>query len=143
MANSEGKKEAQAKLYKLIDGMGGPDKYVDLREERDVFKKAESLGIGRDQAEAMLHHRCKTHKWTRESEITYYLQVMLEKARERDGAISKDQFERIVGFAVAVRMPRKAAIRTCCNIIRQAGWETQAEGMIKKRDWFSNYQDRD
>jgi hypothetical protein len=142
MANSEGKKETQAKLYKLIDGMGGPDKYVDLREEREVFKKAEALGIGRDQAEAMLHHRCKTHKWTRESEITYYLRVMLEKTCDRDGAISKDQFDRIVGFAVAVRMPRKDAIRTCCKIVREAGWRTRVEGMIKKHDWFAEYEDR-
>ena len=142
MAKSTENKEVQARLFKLIDGMGGPDKYIDAREEREVFNKAETLGIWRGQAEAMLNHRCKQHKWTRESEITYYLRVMLEKACERDGAIGKDQFDRIVGFAVAVRMPRKVAIRTCCKMVRQAGWKTQAEGVIKKRDWFSEYEER-
>ena len=141
MAESASRKEAQAKLFKLIDGMGGPDKYVDAKEERDVFRKAEALGLWRGQAEAMLNHRCKQHKWTRESEITYYLQVMLEKASERDGAISKDQFDRVVEFAVAVRMPRRDAIRTCCKIVRKADWKTQAEGIIKKRDWLSEYEE--
>jgi hypothetical protein len=134
--------DAPERLFKLIDGMGGPDKYVDVREERQVFKKAEALGIGLAQAEAMLHHRCKQHQWTRESEITYYLQVMLEKACQRDGAISKDQFDRTVGFAVAVRMPRKDAIRTCSRIIREAGWPTRAEGILQKRDWLSDYENQ-
>jgi hypothetical protein len=140
MGTDTGTKEEQAKLYRIIDGAGGPDMYIDADEERDIFEKAEKLNIWHGQAEAMLNHRCKKHKWTRESDITYYLRVMLEEATKDDGVIDKKEFDHIIGFAAAVRMPRKDAIRICCSLVREAGWETEGEGLLKKRDWLADYE---
>lgn len=134
-----GDKESQARLYKYIDGVG-PDKYIDAEEEESVFALADELNIWRGQAEAMLNHRCKQHKWTRESEITYYLRVMLEEATKDDGQIDKKEFDHIIGFAVAVRMPRKDAIRICSKIVRDSGWKTAGEGIFSKRDWLKEYE---
>lgn len=142
MAKGIGSKEAQQKLYTFIDSVGGPDKYVDKDEEADVFAQADALDIWDGQAEAMLNHRCKQNKWTRETEITYYLRVMLEEATKDDGVIDKKEFDHIVGFAVAVRMPRKDAIRICCRLVREGGWATENEGFLKKQDWIKEYEER-
>jgi hypothetical protein len=142
MAKGTGTPEDQKKLYAIIDGAGGPDKYIDKQEETDIFNQAEALGIWQGQAEAMLNHRCKKHKWTRETEITYYLRVMLEEATKDDGVIDKKEFDHIVGFAVAVRMPRKDAIGICVGLIREGGWTTEKEGRFKKHDWFGEYEER-
>ncbi|MFO7902475.1 MAG: hypothetical protein ACQESR_00950 [Planctomycetota bacterium] len=133
-------RDAEQKLYMIIDGAGGPDKYIDKDEEADIFAQAKSLEIWRGQAEAMLNHRCKQHEWTRETEITYYLRVMLEEATKDDGVIDKKEFDHIVGFAVAVRMPRKDAIRICCRLVREGGWKTENEGFLKKSDWLKEYE---
>ncbi len=140
MAKGTGSKDAQQKLYLIIDGAGGPDKYIDKEEESDIFDQANTLDVWKGQAEAMLNHRCKAHKWTRESEITYYLRVMLEEATKDDGVIDKKEFDHVVGFAVAVRMPRKDAIRICCQLVREGAWETEKEGMLKKKDWLKDYE---
>ena len=142
MSKGIGTKEEQQRLYKLIDSMGGPDKYIDADEEKEIFQKADELGIWQGQAEAMLNHRCKHHRWTRESEVTYYLRVMLEEATKDDGVIDKKEFDHIIGFAVAVRMPRKDAIRICCSLVRQGGWETAGEGVFKKGDWLREYEEK-
>ncbi len=140
MAKGVGSKEGQDKLYKIIDGAGGPDKYIDAEEEKDIFTQADELGIWAGQAEAMLNHRCKKHQWTRETEITYYLRVMLEEATKDDGVIDKKEFDHIVGFGVAVRMPRKDAIRISVKLIHEGNWETEKEGRFKKHDWFGEYE---
>ena len=140
MVKGTGTKEDQQKLYKIIDGAGGPDKYIDKVEEQDIFAEADKLGIWDGQAEAMLNHRCKKHKWTREKEITYYLRVMLEEATKDDGLIDDGEFDHIVGFATAVRMPRKDAIRICVQLVREGGWETKNKGILKKNDWFKEYE---
>jgi hypothetical protein len=134
-------REAEQKLYKIIDG-AGPDKYIDKEEEEDIFTKADSLGIWRGQAEAMLNHRCKTHKWTRETEITYYLRIMLLEATKDDGVIDKKEFDHIVGFAVGVRVPRKDAISVCCSLVREGNWKTENEGLLKNKDWLKEYEQR-
>lgn len=138
---TEEEREAEQKLYKIIDG-AGPDKYIDKDEEADIFTKADSLGIWKGQAEAMLNHRCKTHKWTRETEITYYLRIMLEEATKDDGVIDKKEFDHIVGFAVAVRVPRKDAISVCCGLVREGNWKTENEGLLKNKDWLKEYEQR-
>ena len=135
-------REAEEKLYMIIDGAGGPDKYIDKDEQEEIFAKAKALGIWGGQAEAMLNHRCKAHDWTRETEITYYLRVMLEEATKDDGVIDKKEFDHIVGFAVAVRMPRKDEIRICCKLLREGSWETENEGFLKKQDWLKEYEQR-
>lgn len=142
MAKGTGTPEGQKKLYAIIDGAGGADEYIDKDAEADIFNQAEALGIWQGQAEAMLNHRCKKHKWTRETEITYYLRVMLEEATKDDGVVDKRQFDDIVGFAVAVRMPRKDAIGICVSLIRQGGWETERGGIFKTHDWFREYEER-
>jgi hypothetical protein len=135
-----GGKEEQARLYKYIDGVGGADMYVDAEEERGVFEKATELNIWQGQAEAMLNHRCKKHRWTRETEVTYYLRIMLEEATKDDGVIDKQEFDHIIGFAVAVRVPRKDALAICCKMVREAGWKTKAAGMFSKKDWLTDYE---
>lgn len=140
-----GTPEEQKSLYQYIDGCGGPDKYIDAEEEKDIFVKAEQLSIWAGQAEAMLNHQCKKNRWTRENEITFYLKVMLEEATKDDGVIDKKEFDHIIGFAVAVRMPRQDAIRICCMIVRENNWETENEGggMFKKgTDWMAEYEAR-
>ena len=139
MAKSTGSKEAQAALYNYIDGCA-PDKYIDLDEEKEIIEHAASLGIWSGQAEAMLNHRTRRNKWTRESDIVYSLRIMLEEATKDDGVIDKKEFDHIIGYAVAMRMPRKAAIRNACAIVREAGWETKDEGVLKKRDWLAEYE---
>jgi hypothetical protein len=142
MAKGTGTKEAQAKLYLIIDGAGVQDKYIDADEEKDIFRQADELDIWEGQAEAMLNHSCKKKGWTRENEITYYLRVMLKEATADDGEIDKKEFDHIVGFAAAVRMPRKDAIRICCKLVREGGYAIQKEGTFKKKDWFADYEGR-
>lgn len=134
-----GTAEDRAKLFKFIDGVG-PDEYISADEERDVYEKAKSLGIWQGQAEAMLNHRCRNNQWTRESDITFYLRVMLEEATKDDGVIDRQEFDHIIGFAVALRMPRKDAVSICCKMVRDAGWQTKAEGMFAKKDWLAQYE---
>jgi len=140
MTKGTGSKDEQAKLYRIIDGAGGPDKYIDADEEQEIFVQADALNIWEGQAEAMLNHQCKKHGWTREKEITYYLRVMLEEATKDDSVIDRKEFDHIIGFAAAVRMPRKDAIRICCKLVREGGWQTANEGMLKKRDWLAEYE---
>ena len=128
MAKGTGTKEAQAKLYLIIDGAGVQDKYIDADEEKDIFRQADELDIWEG--------------WTRENEITYYLRVMLKEATADDGEIDKKEFDHIVGFAAAVRMPRKDAIRICCKLVREGGYAIQKEGTFKKKDWFADYEGR-
>ena len=140
MANGIGTQEQHQMLYRFIDGAGGPDKYIDLDEERLIFEKGDSLGIWAGQVEAMLNHRCKQHGWTRAKEIAYYLKIMLIEATKDDGVIDKKEFDHIVGFAVAVRMPRKDALRTCIEMIERGGWKTKNDGLLGKHDWLQEYQ---
>ena len=65
MSAGVGDAEARFRLYRFIDGSAGALRYVDAQEEENIFRKAESMGIWKGQAEAMLNHRCKRHKWTR------------------------------------------------------------------------------
>lgn len=136
---NKGTPESRERLYKLIDGMG-KDKYIEIEEEQTIFQKAEELDIWKGQVEAMLNHRCKQHGWTRESDIVYYLGIMLEEATKDDGVIDKKEFDHIINFAVAVRMPRKDAIRTCCRVVRKNGWETANLGILKRHDWLAEYE---
>lgn len=135
-----GTKEEQESLYRFIDGVGANDKYISLDEERDVVSKGASLNIASPQAEAMLNHRCRRRKWTRESDITFYLRVLLEAATKDDGQIDKKEFDQAITFAVALRMPRKDALRICCHMVREAKWQTKNEGLIRKVDWLSEYE---
>jgi hypothetical protein len=132
--------ESHKTMYLYIESRGKVDKYIDADEEQEIFNKAQDLGIWQGQAEAMLNHRCKQFGWTRESEVSRYLKVMLEEATKDDGEIDKKEFDHIIGFAVAVRMPRKDAIRICCEIVRQAGWKTASSGLLKKQNWFQDYE---
>lgn len=142
MTKGTGSREAQAKLYQIIDGAGGPDQYIDAEEEKEIFVQAGELEIWEGQAEAMLNHSCKKKGWTRENEIIYYLRVMLKEATADDGEIDKKEFDHIIGFAVAVRMPRKDAIGICCKLVREGGYEIQKEGTFKKKDWLAEYEGR-
>ena len=139
MAKSTGGKEEQLALYKYIDGCA-PDKYIDRDEEKEIVAKAASLNIWEGQAEAMLNHRVRRNGWTRESDIVYSLRIMLEEATKDDGVIDKKEFDHILRFAVALRMPRKTAIRACCVLVREGGWQTTSEGVLKKRDWLAEYE---
>jgi len=134
-----GTKDDQRKLYRLIEGCI-PDKYIDLEEEDDIFEKADALDISKPQAEAMINNRCKKAGCTRESEVTWLLKVMLEEMTKDDGAIDKGEFDHVLGFAVALRMPRKDAIRICVNIVKEHDWKTLKEGVIMKSDWFAELQ---
>jgi hypothetical protein len=139
MGKGVGSKEDQAAVYQYIDTRGGADKYIDAAEEQDIFRKADSLDIWQGQAEAMLNFRCKQLRWTRESDIAYSLEIMLEEATKDDGKIDKKEFDHIVGYATALRMPRKRAIQVCCTMIRKKGWETTCEGFLR-RDWLAEYE---
>lgn len=136
MGKGTGTKEEQRKLYTIIEGCI-PDKYIDVEEERDIFAEAELLNISKAQAEAMINNRCKKAKCTRETEVTWLLKVILEEMTKDDGVIDKGEFDHVIGFAVALRMPRKDAIRICIKIVKDNNWETLNEGMLKKTDWFA------
>jgi hypothetical protein len=141
MASGTGTKEEQLKLYHIIDGYGAPDKYIDAKEEKQIIEKAEELNIWQGQAEAMLNHRCRKNKWTRESGIAFDLRIILDEATKDDGVIDKKEFDHAIGFAVALRMPRKHAIHLACKMVREMDWKTTEEGgMFKKRDWLADYE---
>ena len=65
---------------------------------------------------------------------------MLEKACTHSGRIKQEDFEHVVDFAAAVRMPRRDAVRICCGIIRKAGWKPSGGGLFGFGDWFSYYE---
>jgi hypothetical protein len=134
---SGGNKEEQDRLLKLIDGCGMCDKYIDLEEERSIIEKAKLFNIWNGNAEALLNHRCRQCRWTRESDILYFVTIMLEEMTKDDGVIDKKEFDHVVGTAVALRMPRKDAVARCVEIIKKKKWQTEGEGFLKKRDWLA------
>ena len=135
-----GSKEQQDKLYAFIKGCGEVDKYIDAEEQQEIYDMAATLEIWKGQAEAMLNHMCRVHGWTREADLTYYMKIMLHEATKDDGVIDKKEFDHILGFGVMTRMPRKDAIRICCRLVREAGWETENEGLFKGKDWLADYE---
>lgn len=135
-----GDAEARFRLYRFIDGIAGATGYIDSREEKDVFEKADSMGVWKGQTEAMLNHRCKRHSWTRETEVIHYVRIMLEKACAHGGKIRKADFDQVVDFASAVRMPRKHAIRLCCALIKKFQWKPVADGLLDSKDWLNDYE---
>lgn len=148
MGNNSGKTkgigtdDTRAELYRFIEGIGH-DKYISLEEEREVLLKADSLLISDAQAEAMLNLRCRRNKWIRESDVTFFLRVMLEAATKDDGLIDKKEFEQAVNFAVALLMPRKDAGRICHSIIVDSGWKAKPEkGMmgLSSKNWLDDYE---
>lgn len=140
MARGVGTVESRKELYRFIDGCI-PDKYIDAGEEREIFELAASLDISDAQTEGMVNGRCKKAGCTRESQVSWLLKVMLEEMTKDDGVIDKGEFDHVIGFAIALRMPRKDAIRTCVQIVKDNGWETQDEGRLRKRDWFAELAD--
>jgi len=65
---------------------------------------------------------------------------MLEKSCSHKGTIDREDFEQVVDFASAVRMPRKDAIRVCCHIVRKAGWKPTGARLLDTRNWLSYYE---
>lgn len=140
MAKGVGTKEQHSKLYSFIKGCGEVDKYIDAEEQQEIYEMADTMDIWQGQAEAMLNHMCRQNDWTREADLAYFMKIMLLEATKDDGVIDKKEFDHILGFGVMTRMPRKDAIKICCKLVRENGWETEAEGRFKKVDWLSDYE---
>jgi hypothetical protein len=137
---AEATPEAKEKFRRLIEGCGVNDKYIDAEEEGELFQTAEKWNISKGLAEALINHRCRHFGWTRETDIAYYLSIMLEEMTKDDGVIDKTEFDHVIGFAVKMRMPRKNAIKTCCKIIREHGWATKNDGLLKRHNWLDEYE---
>jgi hypothetical protein len=116
-------------LRHKIASYGGPDRYIDTDEEADVFRTAESLGIGKPSAEALLNQMCLDGKWTREVHIIQDLYDVLEEATRDDGVIERNEFEHGVNYAVSMNMPRRRAMELCVQYINQ-------HKLAIKKGWF-------
>lgn len=126
--------EAVRALEKLIDGCGGPDKFIDTDEENRIFRKGGSLELSATQTESVLNRRCADGGWTRQYRLSEKLTAMLHEATKDDGVIDQQEFDHIVNFAVKRFMPRKDAAEHCVTLILDNNWEAK-ESMFNK--WFT------
>lgn len=132
--------EKVSKLKKVIETSGGPDKYIDNDEEREIFTQGSSLGIAPETTEAVLNHFCRERQWTREREIIQDLEDTLDEATKDDGAIDKGEFEHCVNYAVNMNMPRKRALELAVKFIGDRGLKIKKKFL--KGDWFAPIRDQ-
>ncbi|MFO7906298.1 MAG: hypothetical protein ACQESR_00935 [Planctomycetota bacterium] len=131
------KKRAEAikTLVRFIDGCGGPDKFIDIEEEYQIFRKGGGLELSLTEIESVLNRRCTEGGWTRQSRLTEKLTAALNEAMQDDGLIDQQEYEHIVNFAVKRLMPRRDADEHCITLILDKGWARFIkQGMFSK--WF-------
>jgi hypothetical protein len=116
-------------IRKQIEAAGGPDRYIDEQEEKEIYQKGEGLGVDRATVEALLNQMCRDHRWTRELDVVPDLYDQLEEATKDDGVIDQKEFEHCVNYAVAMNMPRKRAMQLSVKFI-------QDNQLAIKKGWF-------
>lgn len=138
--SSEDKKrrdEAIKALVRYIDGCGGPDKFIDIEEEYQIFRKGGALELSLTEIESILNRRCTEGGWTRQSRLTEKLTAALNEAMQDDGLIDQQEYEHIVNFAVKRLMPRRDADEHCITLILDKGW-----ARFIKQKMFSKWFDK-
>jgi hypothetical protein len=132
--------EKMSRLQKMIETSGGPDKYIDAEEEREIFEHGSSLGIARETVEAVLNHYCRDRDWTREQEILCDLRDTLDEATRDDGAIDRGEFEHCVNYAVSMNMPRKRATELAVRYV--SDHHLKIKKKLLQGDWFAPIRDQ-
>ncbi len=121
-------------LRKQIEGAGGPDKYIDEEEEKDVFDKGKALDVDQATVEAVLNQMCRDAGWTREKDVIPDLYDQLDEATMDDGVIDQKEFEHSVNYAVAMNMPRKRAMQLSVKYVQDKRLAVKKPFFGK--DWF-------
>lgn len=121
-------------LEAFIDGCGGPDKFIDLDEEHQIFRKGGNEGLPLVEIESLLNQKCIEGGWTRQTRLTERLTALLHEATQDDGVIDEQEYERVLNFAVRRRMPRKDADEHCVTLVLNNGWKVK-ESLRNK--WFT------
>ena len=121
-------------LRKQIEGAGGPDRYVDEEEEKNISDKGQTLGIDQTTIEAVLNQMCRDNEWTREKDVIADLYDQLDEATKDDSVVDQKEFEHCVNYAVAMNMPRKRAMQLSVKFIQDNRLDIK-KGLFRK-DWF-------
>jgi hypothetical protein len=131
--NAQNKTAAIDNLKKFIDGCA-PDKFIDIDEEHQIFRKGGALELSLTETESILNRMCSEGGWTRQSRLTDKLTAMLHEATKDDGVIDKQEYDHVVNFAIKRLMPRRDADEHCITLILDNAWKAK-EGMFDK--WFT------
>lgn len=132
--------EQLKQLRKVIMACGGPDKYIDVDEEVDIYDKGKELGIDRPRVEAILNQLCRDNEWTLENEIIEDVNDQVVEATKGDGSISEKQFEHCVNYAVILNMPRQRALEITVQSIIKA--KLKIKKKLFGKDWFESLRRR-
>jgi hypothetical protein len=131
--------QAVKKVEKVIEGYGGPDKFVDYDEEQQIFRKGGEHELANAQVEAILHRMCSEGGWTRQTRLTEKLTALLNEATKDDGVIDKGEFEHVIGIAVRRKMPRLDAIAHCVTLVLDHRDRFKVkQGFMKGGPWFDD-----
>ena len=131
------RQEAIRTLLRFIDGCGGPDKFIDIDEEHNIFRKGGALELSLTEIESLLNRRCTEGGWTRQLRLTEKLSALLKEAMQDDGLIDQQEYEHIVNFAVRRGMPRRDADEHCITLILDSGW-----ARFIKQGWMNKWFDK-
>jgi len=126
--------EEMEKLRTQIKASGGPDRFIDEVEEKQIFDKGRELGIKASTVEAHLNQLCTDNKWTREKEIIEDINDQLIEATKDDGAIDQKEFEHCINYAILLNMPRKRAMQLSVQFVMKEGLKIKKKWLGK--DWF-------
>ncbi|MEQ8786834.1 MAG: serine/threonine-protein kinase [Pirellulaceae bacterium] len=124
---------ALAKLRRFVEGCGGPDKFLSDEEEQSIFRRGGELDLAYSDVEKLLDAYCDDNQWTRHSQLTRQLTEQLQAAALSRDAIDQTEYEQIIGYAVARRMPRKLAEEHCLTLMLDNGWRAK-QGIFDR--WF-------
>jgi serine/threonine protein kinase len=124
---------AREKLRHYIEGCGGPDRFLNDEEEQSIFRRGGELDLALADVERLLQECCESGGWTRHSRLTRELTEKLQAAAFVGGSIDQREYEEIIGYATARRMPRKLAEEHCLTLILDNRWTPQ-QGLFHR--WF-------
>lgn len=120
-------------LRKVIMACGGPDKYIDVDEEADIYDKGKQLRIDRPRVEAILNQLCRDNQWTLENEIIEDVNDQVVGSA-KDGTISEKHFEHCINYAVCLNMPRQRALEITVRSVTKAKLKIKTK--LFGKDWF-------
>ncbi len=121
-------------LYKIIEGRGTPDKFIDIDEEDEIFRKGGDLRLSSKDVEEVLSQMCRQEGWVRQRRLSDELAAQLQISAANDAAIQQDCFDTAVRYAVKQGMRRKLAIEECLTLILNNDWEVQE---LDDNLWYS------
>lgn len=137
-ALSEMKQLAFESLHRFINSRGISDKFIDFDEEQEIFRKGGDLELTVDEVNEVLRHKCSDQGWFRQKTIIEEVATTLEAAVSDGGLIEKQQFDEAVAHAVRQKMPRKAAIESCLELMLNNAWEANQDD----DSWFQKRLER-